>query len=211
MLLAGIMLKLGGVGIYRISKSLNYFGLEFLFLFSLISIVFSSFICIIQSDCKSLAAYSSICHMGFVLLSEIRMVYYGKSMALVIILAHGYTSVLIFYFIGEFYHNSNSRLLYYFCGYFNISILFSFIFCFTIISNFGFPFSISFFSEYLMLNYCRSVFYFIVFFLFLYYLVSFYYSIYIMICFLIGLKFNFVFENRFIICLPVIIMIYNFF
>uniref|UniRef100_A0A0R3QUK1 NADH:ubiquinone reductase (H(+)-translocating) n=1 Tax=Brugia timori TaxID=42155 RepID=A0A0R3QUK1_9BILA len=54
----------------------------------------------------SLAAYSSICHIGFVLLSEISMLYYGKSMALVIVLSHGYTSVLIFYFIGKFYARS---------------------------------------------------------------------------------------------------------
>ncbi|OZC11882.1 hypothetical protein X798_01063 [Onchocerca flexuosa] len=47
---SAIMLKLGGSGICRIMKSLNFFGFEIL------------------SDCKSLAAYSSICRMGFVLL-----------------------------------------------------------------------------------------------------------------------------------------------
>nr|YP_003734887.1 NADH dehydrogenase subunit 4 [Setaria digitata]ACZ44411.1 NADH dehydrogenase subunit 4 [Setaria digitata] len=211
MVLAGVMLKLGGVGIYRMSCSLNFFGLEFFFLFSLISMIFCSFICLFQSDGKSLAAYSSICHMGFVLLSEVSMVYYGKSMSLVMMLAHGYTSVLMFYFIGEFYHISNSRLIYYLRGYFNVSLLFCFMFCFVMMSNFGFPLSISFFSEYLMLNWFSSVYYFGIFFLFFYYLVSFYYSIYLMVCFFIGSKVSYVFEGRCLICLPVFFMVYNFF
>lgn len=78
----------------------------------------------VQSDCKSLAAYSSICHMGFVLLSEVSMICYGKSMALVMMLAHGYTSVLMFYFIGEFYHVAGSRLIYYLRGCFNVRLIF---------------------------------------------------------------------------------------
>ncbi|MCA4774569.1 hypothetical protein IHO13_05220, partial [Wolbachia endosymbiont of Mansonella perstans] len=166
-----------------------------------ISMVFCSFICMVQSDCKSLAAYSSICHMGFVLLSQVSMVYYGKSMALVMMLAHGYTSVLMFYFIGEFYHIASSRLVYYLRGYFNVSMLFCFGFCLTMISNFGFPGSISFFSEYLMLNLVSSV----------YYLVSFYYSIYIMVCFLVGSKVSYVVDSRVVICLPLVLMAYNFF
>ncbi|EGC50133.1 NADH-ubiquinone/plastoquinone complex I, various chains family protein [Neisseria meningitidis N1568] len=164
--MAGIMLKLGGCGVYRISKSLSFFSFEFLIFVSLVSMVFCSFICMVQSDCKSLAAYSSICHMGFVLLSELSMVYYGKSMALVMMLAHGYTSFLIFYFIGEFYHISNSRLVYYLRGYFNVSVLFCLMFCLVMMSNFGFPVSISFFSEYLMLNWFSSVCYVGIFFYF---------------------------------------------
>nr|WLW41716.1 NADH dehydrogenase subunit 4 [Mansonella ozzardi] len=211
MILAGVMLKLGGVGFYRISGSLNNFSLELFFFLSLVSMVFCSFICIVQSDCKSLAAYSSVCHMGFVLLSEVSMLYYGKSMSLVMMLSHGYTSVLMFYFIGEFYHISDSRLVYYLRGYFNISVLFSLFFGLTMVSNFGFPVSISFFSEYLMLNWIGSIFYFGIFFLFVYYLASFYYSIYVLVCFLIGGKVSFIYDGRSIVCLPMIFMAYNFF
>nr|YP_004935013.1 NADH dehydrogenase subunit 4 [Wuchereria bancrofti]ADN43961.1 NADH dehydrogenase subunit 4 [Wuchereria bancrofti] len=211
MVLAGVMLKLGGAGFYRVSKSLNFFGLELLIFFSLVGMVFCSFICMFQSDCKSLAAYSSICHMGFVLLSEVSMLYYGKSMALVMMLSHGYTSVLMFYFIGEFYHIASSRLIYYLRGYFNVSMLFCLFFCLTMVSNFGFPSSISFFSEYMMLNWFSSVFYFGVFFLFVYYLVSFYYSVYVMVCFMIGNKVSYVCDSRVVFCLPLLFMVYNFF
>nr|YP_004935158.1 NADH dehydrogenase subunit 4 [Acanthocheilonema viteae]ADN52138.1 NADH dehydrogenase subunit 4 [Acanthocheilonema viteae]BAV81392.1 NADH dehydrogenase subunit 4 [Acanthocheilonema viteae] len=211
MILAGIMLKLGGCGVYRMSKSLSFFSFEFLIFVSLVSMVFCSFICMVQSDCKSLAAYSSICHMGFVLLSELSMVYYGKSMALVMMLAHGYTSFLMFYFIGEFYHISNSRLVYYLRGYFNVSVLFCLMFCLVMMSNFGFPVSISFFSEYLMLNWFSSVCYVGIFFLFFYYLVSFYYSVYILVGFLLGNKVGYVFDGRSVVCLPLVFMMYNFF
>nr|BAV81414.1 NADH dehydrogenase subunit 4 [Litomosoides sigmodontis] len=213
MILAGVMLKLGGSGLYRISKGMGYYSFEFLFFFSLISMVFCSFICMFQSDCKCLAAYSSICHMGFVLLSELSLVYYGKSMALVMMLAHGYTSVLMFYFIGEVYHVTNSRLVYYFRGYFNVSSLFCLMFCFTMMSNFSFPVSVSFFSEYLMLNCYSAIWVFGIFFLLIYYLASFYYSIYLLVCFITGKSSSSSggFDARGVICLPVFLMMYNFF
>nr|AOP18643.1 NADH dehydrogenase subunit 4 [Dirofilaria repens] len=211
MILAGIMLKLGGAGVYRISKSLNFFGFEFLIFFSLISMIFCSFICMFQSDCKSLAAYSSICHMGFVLLSELSMVYYGKSMSLVMMLSHGYTSVLMFYFIGEFYHISGSRLIYYFRGFFNVSLLFCLFFCLVMLSNFSFPCSVTFFSEYLMMNWFSSVYFVGVLFIFFYYLVSFYYSVYVLVCFFLGSSVGYVFDGRVLVCLPLVFMMYNFF
>nr|YP_011001039.1 NADH dehydrogenase subunit 4 [Mastophorus muris]WPN85875.1 NADH dehydrogenase subunit 4 [Mastophorus muris] len=211
MVLAGIMLKLGSVGVYRIGKSLNFVGLEFWIFLSLLSMVICSFICLVQSDSKSLAAYSSICHMGFVLLSEVCMVYYGKSMALVMMLAHGYTSVLMFYFIGEFFHISNSRLIYYLRGYFNLSLLACLFFCLVMMSNFSFPSAISFFSEYVMLNFFNSVFCFGFTLLLFYYLISFYYSVYILVGFMVGRSFGVMFECRFLFCLPLVFMMYNFF
>ncbi|VDK87123.1 unnamed protein product [Onchocerca ochengi] len=62
---------LDGMSIARevIHSSLNFFGFEMLVFLSLIRMIFCSFICVVQSDCKSLAAYSSVCHIGFVLLS----------------------------------------------------------------------------------------------------------------------------------------------
>nr|YP_009127941.1 NADH dehydrogenase subunit 4 [Gongylonema pulchrum]AIY56395.1 NADH dehydrogenase subunit 4 [Gongylonema pulchrum] len=211
MVLAGVMLKLGGVGMYRMMMGSGFFGLEVWLFLSFFSMVFCSFICMLQSDSKSLAAYSSICHMGFVLLSEMCMVYYGKSMALVMMLAHGYTSVLMFYFIGEFFHVSGSRLIYYFRGFFNCNLLFSLFFCLVMMSNFSFPSAISFFSEYVMLNFFSSICFFGFIFLFFYYMISFFYSVYIMVCFLLGKGGVEVFEGRFVFCLPLIFMMYNFF
>ncbi|VDM99696.1 unnamed protein product [Thelazia callipaeda] len=121
------MLKSGVAGIYRLSKSLGFFGIEFFLFLSFLSLVVCSFICMSQSDCKCLAAYSSMCHMGFVVFSEIFNVW----MSLVVMLAHGYTSVIIFNFIEQLYHLCGSRLVYYLRGYFNLN--------FVIMSNFSFP------------------------------------------------------------------------
>nr|YP_006576267.1 NADH dehydrogenase subunit 4 [Thelazia callipaeda]AFN20667.1 NADH dehydrogenase subunit 4 [Thelazia callipaeda] len=212
MVLAGVMLKLGGAGVYRLSKSLGFFGMEFFLFLSFLSMVICSFICMSQSDSKCLAAYSSICHMGFVFFSEILMVYWGKSMALIVMLAHGYTSVMMFYFIGELYHLCGSRLIYYLRGYFNLSLLGCFFFCSVMMSNFSFPSSLSFFSEYVMINFGVLVFLLGFVFLFFYYMISFYYSVYLMVCFLMGQKvfLNFV-EGRFFFVVSLVLMSYNFF
>nr|WAP90820.1 NADH dehydrogenase subunit 4 [Neofoleyellides sp. XM-2022] len=211
MVLAGVMLKLGGVGIYRICKSMNFFGLEVWFFISLLGMIIGSFVCIFQVDLKSLVAYSSICHMNFVLLSQVSMVYYGKSMSLVMMVSHGYISVMLFYFVGEFYHYFGSRLIYYLRGCFNLSIIFCLFFCLGLMSNFSFPLSVSFFSEYIMLNYCISIFYFFIIFLFFYYLVSFYYSLYVLVCSIVGSSLVFMEDIRFLVSMPLLLVVYNFF
>nr|QXT44860.1 NADH dehydrogenase subunit 4 [Crassicauda sp. Ningbo-2019]WHL46731.1 NADH dehydrogenase subunit 4 [Crassicauda magna] len=211
MLLAGVMLKLGGVGVYRFCKSLNFLCLEFWLLLSFLGMIFCSFICLMQSDGKSLAAYSSICHMGFVLLSEVCMVIYGKSMGLLMMLSHGYTSALMFYLIGEYYHCSGSRLVYYMRGFFNGNLMMILIFCLVMMSNFSFPPSLSFFSEYVLMNFFLSVFVFGFFLLMLYYLASFYYSIYLLVCLFFGYCNFFFFEGRMFFCLPIVFMMFNFF
>lgn len=210
-LLAGIILKLGGVGLYRFRRSLNFLSLEFWLVLSFLSIIFCAFICLIQRDSKSLAAYSSICHIGFVLLSEVCIILYGKSIGLVMILSHGYTSSIIFYLIGEYYHIRGSRLIYYLRGFFNRSILIILFFRLTIISNFSFPFSISFFSEYLLINFFLGLFFLSFFFMIIYYLVSFYYSIYLLSSIFFNKNSFYVFDCRLFYCIPVIFIIFNFF
>ena len=211
MVLAGVMLKLGGAGVLRINKCLSYVFLEFWVLLSLVSITACSFICLFQRDSKSLAAYSSICHMGFVLLAEVSFVYFGKTIGVVMMLSHGFTSVIIFYFIGEFFHVRGSRMLYYMRGYFNTNCLLSLFFCLTFMSNFSFPFCITFFSEYVIINYYRCLYLLGFIFLFLYYMISFYYSVYILVVFLFGFNFFDSKDGRAVISLSMVFMMYNFF
>nr|QDF64303.1 NADH dehydrogenase subunit 4 [Physaloptera rara] len=211
MVLAGVMLKLGGAGVLRISKCLSFSFLEFWILLSLVSMTVSSFICMFQSDSKSLAAYSSICHMGFVLLAEVSFMYFAKSMGVVMMLSHGFTSVMMFYFIGEFFHVSGSRMVYYMRGYFNTSSLMSLFFCLTFMSNFSFPFCITFFSEYVMINYWGFLYVISLGFLFFYYMISFYYSIYMLVVFVFGSNFYESKEGAVLVSLPMVFMMYNFF
>uniref|UniRef100_A0A0K0FW44 Cytochrome b n=1 Tax=Strongyloides venezuelensis TaxID=75913 RepID=A0A0K0FW44_STRVS len=81
--------------------------------------ILAAFSCIFQSDVKALAAYSSITHIRFVICSLLFISISGKTASLLLMLAHGYTSTLIFYFIGEFYSVANTRIVYYFNSFIN--------------------------------------------------------------------------------------------
>jgi NADH-ubiquinone oxidoreductase chain 4 len=187
-LLAGLLLKLGTVGFFRIIKVLTFTHINFWYYLSFLGMVLSSFNCAFQSDSKSLAAYSSVTHIGFTLLCLILFSMESKVSSLILMLAHGFTSTLIFYFIGEFYHGSNTRIIYYFNSFINLSILLTLFFTLTFISNAGVPPSISFISEFLsilVLFNLNKIFTIVIIF---YFFFAFYYRIYFITNFLIGKK-----------------------
>lgn len=185
-LLAGLLLKLGTLGFFRIIRSLSFIHLNFWFFISFLGIILGSFSCAFQSDSKSLAAYSSITHMGFVLLCLILFSLQSKSSSLILILAHGYTSTLIFYFIGEFYHFSSTRIIYYVNRFLNISLFITILFCLVFLSNAGVPPSLSFLSEFISITLSLIYFNFSLLILFLYFFFAFYYSIFFVVNFFIG-------------------------
>lgn len=192
MLLAGLLLKLGTIGFFRILGSFNYLNGVFWFYLSFIGIILCSFFCIFQSDSKSLAAYSSVTHMGFLLLSIIFLSISGKSSSFFLILAHGYTSTLIFFFIGEFFHVVGRRSVYFINGLLFSSIFVVIFLGFVFLSNSGVPPSLSFFSEFIVVtNSFRFMFY-TLFFLFFYFIFSFYYSLYYITNVFIGKCFYFI-------------------
>lgn len=188
-LLAGLLLKLGTGGFLRIIKSFSYIHSNYWFLISFLGIVIGSFSCIYQSDTKSLAAYSSITHIGFLLICLVYISMEGKMSSLIIILSHGYTSTLIFYFIGEYYHSSNSRIVYYLNRIFNVSLILGIIFSLTFLSNAGVPPSLRFFAEFISISFGLNLLNFIISILFFYFFFAFYYSIYFITNFLIGKNF----------------------
>lgn len=114
--------------------------------------ILSAFCCIFQSDAKALAAYSSITHMSFLLMALVFVLIAGKTRGLIMILAHGYTSTLMFYLIGEFYHVSGSRIVYYMNGFFSSRIIMAIIFSVVFLSNRGTPPSLSFMSEFVAIT-----------------------------------------------------------
>lgn len=148
--------------------------------------ILGSFSCIFQSDAKSLAAYSSITHMGFLLLCLLFISIEGKTSSLIIILSHGFTSTLIFFFIGELYHVSLRRIVYYINRVFNIRIFFGIIITLVFLRNAGVPPSLRFFAEFIAISFNLNYIKMIILFLFLYFFLAFYYSIYFITNFLIG-------------------------
>lgn len=210
-LLAGLLLKLGTAGFLRILGSLNFIHLNFWFIIAFLGIILASFCCIFQSDSKSLAAYSSVTHISFLLLSLVFIFIRGKTRSLIIILAHGYTSTLIFFLIGEFYHSSGSRMIYYINRFFNSRILMAIIFSLVFLSNSGVPPSLSFVAEFITISSSLRFMGLGFFIIFIYFVTSFYYSIYIITNCVMGKNFIFINSWNIGFSVPLILIAFNVF
>nr|YP_009019477.1 NADH dehydrogenase subunit 4 [Chabertia erschowi]AHA52607.1 NADH dehydrogenase subunit 4 [Chabertia erschowi] len=189
MLLAGLLLKLGTAGYLRILGSMNFVHSNFWIIVSLLGMVLASFACVFQSDAKSLAAYSSVTHMSFLLLSMIYIMMSSKISGLMMMLAHGYTSTLMFYFIGEFYPTSSTRMIYFMNSFFSSSLFFGIIFSLIFLSNSGVPPSLSFLSEFMIILNSMLISKFFFFIIFIYFMISFYYSLFLIVNSLMGKSF----------------------
>lgn len=113
-ILAGVLLKLGGYGLLRIlplvQEPLKLFS-SFIISSRLIGGVVASFICIRQRDCKSLVAYSSVAHIALVIAGVIINSYFGWAGAVIIIVAHGICSSGLFALVGIIYERTRTRNL----------------------------------------------------------------------------------------------------
>lgn len=211
MLLAGLLLKLGTLGYVRLILVYNYVYVFFWGILGLLGMILGSFLCLIQSDAKSLVAYSSVVHIRFVLFVLILICRSSKLRGGLMMISHGYVSTLIFYIVGEYYHVSSTRIINYLSGFINSSLAVRLVFMLVFLCNGGLPPSLSFFSEFiglvgLYLSY-RGLFLF----LFIYFFVAFYYSLFILTRAVIGKNYvNFTF-NFISYIFPGVMLIFNFF
>nr|QNE85485.1 NADH dehydrogenase subunit 4 [Haematobosca stimulans] len=114
MILAGIMLKLGGYGLLRVFPFLQLLGLKFNFIWisiSLVGGVLVSLTCLCQTDLKALIAYSSVAHMGIVLSGLMTMTYMGICGSYSLMIAHGLCSSGLFCLANITYERMGSRSL----------------------------------------------------------------------------------------------------
>uniref|UniRef100_UPI0030E3FDB6 NADH dehydrogenase subunit 4 n=1 Tax=Echinolaelaps fukienensis TaxID=2902762 RepID=UPI0030E3FDB6 len=113
MILAGVMLKLGGYGIYRILYFLNWKNIIFLekllFSFSLFGALMISFICLMQIDLKIMIAYSSVCHMSLTIGSIISGNFWGENGYILMLLSHGLCSSGLFCMANMYYERFFTR------------------------------------------------------------------------------------------------------
>lgn len=112
MILAGILLKLGRYGLWRVIRFVHKPLLRFLIIFILLGLVggvIASFVCRIQVDIKSLVAFSSVVHMGILLGGMLRLSLMGFKGALCIIVSHGTVSSCLFYLVGVNYDRFMNR------------------------------------------------------------------------------------------------------
>nr|UPY81532.1 NADH dehydrogenase subunit 4 [Exhyalanthrax sp.] len=114
MILAGILLKLGGYGLLRVYYFLGMIGIKLNYIWISISLVggaLVSLICLRQTDLKSLIAYSSVAHMGIVLSGLMTMSYWGFMGSYTLMIAHGLCSSGLFCLANITYERLGSRSL----------------------------------------------------------------------------------------------------
>jgi NADH-quinone oxidoreductase subunit M len=119
-ILAGILLKIGGYGIIRICLGIfpevSSSGAFWLGLLGVISILYGALNALAQRDLKRLIAYSSVSHMGFVLLGIASQTAEGLSGAIMQMVSHGILATMLFFLVGVVYNRVHDRDIYHFRG-----------------------------------------------------------------------------------------------
>nr|APX39282.1 NADH dehydrogenase subunit 4 [Psylliodes gougeleti] len=155
MILAGIMLKLGGYGLLRLMGKFQLFMNTLNMVIIIISLIggfIISLICMRQSDIKSLIAYSSVAHMGLALAGLMTLNYWGLWGALVMMLAHGLCSSGLFCLSNLMYERTLSRSLYLNKGLLNLMPSISLYWFLLLSSNMAAPPSMNLLSEIMLIN-----------------------------------------------------------
>lgn len=144
-LLSGILLKMGAYGLWLVLRFPSFFS-PFVISLSLVGSVICSVVCLRSSDLKSLIAYSSVVHMGIVLLGIYSGTELGSYSALTMMFAHTLTSPLLFILANEQYRVIGSRSVIHYAKL-RLGPYFAIMVCLLSASNFGLPPFLSFFSE----------------------------------------------------------------
>ena len=154
-ILAGILLKMGTYGLLRFSiclfPSASIFFSPFIFVLSIVAIIYTSLTTLRQIDLKKIIAYSSVAHMAFVTLGIYSFNFYGIEGSLIIMISHGFVSSALFLCVGFIYDQHHTRLIKYYTGLTQVMPVYSFFFMFFTIANLGFPGTSSFIGEFLTL------------------------------------------------------------
>jgi proton-translocating NADH-quinone oxidoreductase chain M len=151
-LLAGVLLKLGGYGFLRFSLPFFPFASAYLSSFvislSVLGIVYSSVSTLQQVDLKKIIAYSSIAHMGFVTLGIFSLNVFGIEGSVLLMLSHGIVASGLFFSVGFLYDRFHTRLVRNFGGLAQTMPLFSVVFLILTLSNLSLPLTSSFVGEF---------------------------------------------------------------
>ncbi len=154
-LLAAILLKMGGYGFIRFSIPMFYdaslYFQEFIFILSVIAIIYTSLIALVQTDMKKLIAYSSVAHMGFVTIGLFSFNQQGIDGAIFQMVSHGFISAALFLVVGIVYERTHTREIQAFGGLVNRMPNYAMIFMVLTLANVGLPGTSGFIGEFLSL------------------------------------------------------------
>lgn len=154
MLLASLLLKLGGYGFLRFSISMLYEGSMYyaplVSTLSLLGVIYGSLSTIRQIDLKRIIAYSSVAHMNLVMLGLFSYNQQGLEGAVYLMIGHGVVSTALFFCVGILYDRYHSRLVRYYGGLATVMPLFSAGFFSFTLANMSFPGTSNFLGELLI-------------------------------------------------------------
>lgn len=155
MILAGILLKLGGYGLLRFSLPMfplasDYFA-PLVYTMSVIAIIYTSLVAMMQDDMKKLIAYSSIAHMGYVTMGTFAANVQGVQGAIFQMLSHGFVSAALFFCVGVIYDRLHTREIAAYGGLVNNMPKYAVAFMVFTMANVGLPGTSGFIGEFLTL------------------------------------------------------------
>jgi len=154
-ILAAILLKMAGYGFLRFSIGMFPVASEYfvplVYTLSIIAIIYTSLVALMQEDMKKLIAYSSVAHMGFVTLGIFTFTPQGIEGSIFQMLSHGLISAALFLCVGVLYDRVHSRLISSYGGIVNILPKYSLVFAVFMLGALGLPGTTGFVGEILIL------------------------------------------------------------
>ncbi len=154
-ILAGILLKMGGYGFLRFSLPMfpdaSVLFAPMMFGLSVVAIVYTSLVALMQEDIKKLIAYSSVAHMGFVTLGLFSLNRQGVDGAVVQMISHGFVSAALFLCVGVIYDRMHTREIKAYGGLVNRMPIYAAVFMVFTMANVGLPGTSGFVGEFLAL------------------------------------------------------------
>ena len=154
-ILAAVLLKIGGYGFIRLSIPIlpdaSAYFTPFIFVLSVIAIIYTSLVALMQEDMKKLIAYSSIAHMGFVTIGVFTFTQTGIEGGIMVMLSHGLVSAALFLCVGVVYDRVHTRLIDRYGGLVHRMPLYAVVFMVFTLANVGLPGTSGFVGEFLVL------------------------------------------------------------
>jgi NADH-quinone oxidoreductase subunit M len=152
-ILAGILLKMGGYGFLRFSlpmfPSASEMFAPLIFTLSVVAIIYTSLVALAQDDMKKLIAYSSVAHMGFVTMGIFTLTHQGVEGGIFQMLSHGVVSGALFLCVGVLYDRMHTREITAYGGLVNRMPLYAACFMVFTLANVGLPGTSGFIGEFL--------------------------------------------------------------
>ena len=153
--LAAILLKMGGYGFLRFSVGMFPYASDYftplIFALSVIAVIYTSLVALMQDDMKKLIAYSSVAHMGFVTMGIFTFNKQGVEGSIIQMFSHGLISAALFLCVGVLYDRTHSRLIKSYGGIVHMLPKYSFLFMVFALAALGLPGTSGFVGEFLVL------------------------------------------------------------